>query len=238
MKNLLILLSISISGLLFAQTRVVGNGQVITETRTVNKSFNGVKTAGSFDLIINDGPQDGKIQLNGESNIIENMDVSIQDGILVLMYKRNLSLSINKSVKVTLNAQNLKSIELIGSGDVTTKGTQKSDDLQISVKGSGDVIAKVDTKKLSTSISGSGDITLSGKTNQLSATNKGSGDLKAYELVAGDVNLQKTGSGDSKITCNGNLTINSMGSGDVLYRGNPTDIISNKRGSGSVKKVN
>lgn len=238
MKNLLILLSISISGLLLAQNRVVGNGQVITETRTLSKSFNGVKTTGSFDVIINDGPQDGKIQLNGESNIIDKMDVSIQDGILVLKFKNNVNLSINKSVKVSFNAQNLRSIELTGSGDITSKGIQKSDDLLISVKGSGDVNANVNTKKLTASISGSGDITLTGKTNQFSAMNKGSGDIKAYELIAGNVNLQKTGSGDTKISCNGDLTISSMGSGDVYYRGNPSKITSNIRGSGSVNKAN
>lgn len=238
MKNSILILFLIFSTSLFAQKRVVGNGKIASETRNVSPQFTGVHTFGSFDVEIKDGKQDGKIQLNGESNIIALIDVNVVNGILTLKFKNNTSLSYKKSVKITLNAQNLESLQLSGSGNITTFGIQKSDNLNLSIKGSGDIKSNVHVRNLETSIQGSGDITLSGKTDKLKAINKGSGDLLAFDLMAKDVEISKAGSGNTKVNCTGNLNINSAGSGDVHYLGNPTLINSNIRGSGNVKKVN
>ncbi|HLV23338.1 MAG TPA: head GIN domain-containing protein [Moheibacter sp.] len=239
MKTLFITTLFSLSFFSCAQESVRGNGNFITETRNVSADFNEIESAGAFDIIINDVPQDGKIKLEGESNILDKIEVEVQGNTLVIQHKQGYNFFNNSgSVKVSLNARNLKSLGLSGSGSITAKGIQKVDDFSASLSGSGEIDAKVSAQNVNAAISGSGDIRLSGDADKFKVGISGSGDVKAFALNSKDAEIAVSGSGDTEITVNGNLTASVAGSGDIHYKGNPAKINAQSGGSGDVIDAN
>lgn len=239
MKSFILLTALSISFLSCAQEGVKGNGNRITETRNVTANFNEVESAGAFEVVINNAPQDGKIKLEGDSNILEKIEVEVEGNTLVLKHKKNVgSFNYSGRILITFNAKNLKSIGLSGSGSITAKGTQEVDDFSAALSGSGDIEAKVSANHVNSGISGSGNITLSGKTNSFKTGISGSGDVKAFQLETKDADIAISGSGDVEITSNGSLYGAIAGSGDVHYKGNPSKINIKSGGSGDVIEEN
>lgn len=237
MKSLFLSVLFSLSIISCGQQTINGNGNITTIVKNVSPNFDGIGSSGSFDIEILDAPQDGKIKMEGESNILEKIKVEVENGKLKIEVEKGFNLRTFKPVKITLNAQNLKSIGLSGSGNIEAKGTQNVNEFTAAISGSGDIKANVKTKKTTASISGSGDITLNGKTEEFKVGISGSGDVFAFGLKADDVNIGIAGSGDAEVTVLNYLTGAVAGSGDINYKGNPTKVKVNSSGSGDVNHV-
>lgn len=220
-----------------AQDKIRGNGNHITETRTVSANFDKVESAGAFDVIIKDAPQDGKIKLEGDSNILEKIEVEVQGNTLVLKTKKGFSINFNGNVEITFSAQNLKSVGLSGSGSILTEGVQKTDDFNVGLSGSGDIDVKVSAQHVTAGLSGSGNINLDGNAESLKTAISGSGDIDAYQLKADKVDVGISGSGNTKVYTDGEINAAIGGSGDVYYKGNPTKVNAKSGGSGDVRKA-
>ena len=232
-----------IACLLFASTScaqwgksIKGNGNMTTVTRTTS-DYDGVKCAGSFDFVLVEGTE-GNITIEGEENLIEYIITEIQNGALVVKVKNdvNLKTSRNKSIKITIPFKEIENVSLAGSGDLWNDNVLASDNLDISLTGSGDIILNIKASKTKASITGSGDVTLKGTSNKLEASVTGSGDFYGFDLEVNDTDVSVTGSGDAKVVCNENLKARVTGSGDIMYKGNPKTEDTKVAGSGSIKK--
>ncbi|MFH6769017.1 head GIN domain-containing protein [Gaetbulibacter aquiaggeris] len=215
---------------------IKGNGNITTVTRTTS-DYDGVKCAGSFDFVLVEGTE-GNITIEGEENLIEYIITEIKNGALVVKVKNdvNLKTSRNKSIKITIPFKEIENVSLAGSGDLWNDNVLASDNLDISLNGSGDIVLNINASKTKASITGSGDLTLKGTSNKLEASVTGSGDFHGYDLQVNDTDVSVTGSGDAKVVCNENLKARVTGSGDIVYKGDPKTEDTKVAGSGSIKK--
>lgn len=237
MKIYLISFIFCLSIMTMAQ-KIVGNGKVVTKERSIPTHFDGLKATGSIDVTILDGKKNGKIILEGESNVLDYVETKVEDGILIIQLKPNQSYTMKKGIRVSFPAHELNSIETTGSGDITSKGKLKSTTLSLLSKGSGDLSLQVDADKINLQTMGSGDTQLKGKTKVFEINSRGSGDLSAFDLMAQDIQLTKSGSGDCKVQLSGKLNVQSSGSGNVYYKGKADQVHANSRGSGKVIQSN
>ncbi|MBO6607280.1 head GIN domain-containing protein [Psychroserpens sp.] len=231
--SILFVMSISISNAQWK--KIKGNGKMTTETRTTS-SYDGIKCAGSFDYILVSGTE-GQLTLEGESNLLEYIVTEVKDGKLHVRTKKgkNLSTSWNKTIKVTIPVEDISQVSLSGSGDLWNEGmTLSSNNLDVSLSGSGDVVLDVNTQSVSGKVSGSGDLTLKGSTNSLRASVAGSGDFHGFNLKSVNTDVSVNGSGDAAVHCSGDLKARVSGSGDIEYRGNPKTKDTKVSGSGSI----
>ncbi|MCK8479920.1 head GIN domain-containing protein [Psychroserpens algicola] len=215
--------------------KVKGNGKVTTEHRTTS-DYHTVLCAGSFDYVLVSGTE-GKITVEGESNLLQYIITEVKDGKLVIKTEKGKSISPsrNETIKITIPFQDLDKVSLSGSGDLWSEDTISANDLEVSLSGSGDVILDVKTKSVSGKVTGSGDVTLKGSTTNLTARVTGSGDFHGFDLNSVHTNVAITGSGDAKVVCNGEFTARVTGSGDIEYRGKPTSHDAKVSGSGSIE---
>ena len=215
--------------------KIKGNGNMTTVTRSTS-DYDTVKCAGSFDYILVAGTE-GKITLEGESNLLEYIVTEVKNGKLVIKTQKgkNLDPSRNKTIKVTIPFKDLDKVSLSGSGDLWNEDKITSDNLEVSLSGSGDVVLDVQTKYVAGKVTGSGDLTLKGSTTDLKAGVTGSGDFHGFNLNATNTDVAVTGSGDAEVVCNGNFKARVTGSGDIEYRGNPTKEDTKVSGSGSIE---
>src|SRR5690606_32739544 len=128
-----------------AQDRVKGNGNIVKETRQIG-NFNEIETGGNYDVYVYDAPQNGKLTIEGESNVISAIETEVSGNKLTIKKKKGFNLSNTKSVKISVNAQNLKSIGVSGSGSLVAEGVQKVDNFSAALSGSGDMKVQIQSQ--------------------------------------------------------------------------------------------
>lgn len=106
----------------------------------------------------------------------------------------------------------------------------------IQVRGSADIVLQdLRQRNLDLSVRGSGDIQASGTVDVLNVEIAGSGDVDASELAARSASLSIAGSGDIEAYVTQQVHARIAGSGDIKVRGNPSIRDHAVAGSGKVK---
>ena len=217
----------------WGKKKIKGNGNVTTETRDTG-NYDGIKCAGSMGFILVAG-KEGKITLEGESNLLEFISTEVKDDNLIIKVKKgkNISPSKGKSIKITIPFEKVSSVSLAGSGDLTNENTIDTDKLSVSLAGSGDIDLDIKTTSIKGAIAGSGDLTLRGSTNNLEAKVAGSGDFHGFDLQSENTEVAVAGSGNAEVHSNKKLKARVAGTGDILYKGN-AEVDKKVAGSGSI----
>ena len=217
--------------------KIKGNGNTVTIDRNVG-DYDAVALSGWFDVDLVDG-KEGKIILEGESNLLEYIETEVKDGKLTIKVEKGVNLkpsTWDDGIRITVPVESIDALALSGSGDIVGKKTIRTDRFKTTMSGSGDITVDIEANSVEASMSGSGDINLSGSTKNFNATISGSGDIKAYELEADNVDATVSGSADIKVTANKMLKARVSGSGDISYRGNPDKVDTKASGSGDISK--
>lgn len=215
---------------------VRGNGNVTTSTRN-EASFDGVSTAGSFDLYITQGEK-FEIKIEAEENLMKYILTEVEGGVLKVRVKKGISLRPKLDMKVYVTAPNFKLLSIAGSGNIIaeTKITT-TNTIDFSVAGSGNIkVPDVDAPNIIMRIAGSGNVNAGGQTKDVEYKIAGSGDIFCEGLKAENAKIKIAGSGDIKLYCSQNLDVNIAGGGDVHYFGNPVNVKQKIAGSGNLVK--
>ncbi|WP_299836535.1 head GIN domain-containing protein [uncultured Tenacibaculum sp.] len=240
MKKLLVTLFIlSASSSIFSQSwwnskKVRGNGNITTIERSVG-DFDEVSVGGSFEVVLVDG-REGKITIEGEENIIPYIVTEVRGDKLKINVKKNTNIRFTRKLTVTIPFEDISSLSLGGSGNITSKKVINSSNVSLAIGGSGNIKAKVKASNVSTSIGGSGNIRVAGTTESMKCSIAGSGNVKGYNLTTQTLKVNVAGSGDIEATVKEKIKATVVGSGSVYYKGNPKYIDTNSLGSGDVVK--
>ena len=202
--------------------RVTGSNNYITKQIKVEK-FNGLQLTGSPDVIYKQAQGKPSVEVYGQDNIVELLDIYVQNNSLTVKFKNNTSIQNRGKLEIRVSGPAHNRIALSGSGDIKlVNGIQTDDNLSIKIQGSGDIAGnKISCNLLSLSINGSGDISLSGICKNAEYSINGSGDIQASELETENVTTSINGSGDISCYATESLKGRVSGSGEVAYRGEP-----------------
>ncbi|MFC2080172.1 head GIN domain-containing protein [Bacteroidota bacterium] len=125
-------------------------------------------------------------------------------------------------------------VKITGSGQIDF-GNMYADDLSVLHTSSGTVRGGIyGAYETDITMTGSGRTILIGDSEDLTTSNSGSGRIDALDLLAVDVRTHSTGSGNTYVNASGMLDVTILGSGDVIYLGDP-DINSRITGSGNLR---
>lgn len=238
MKTLISILAFLIIGTnLNAQIftkKITGNGKLITENRNLS-DYDKIDVAGSFDVILVKG-NEGAISIKADENLMEYIETEVKNGHLKIQQKKGYQLKSTKTIVITVAFEMIDAISLAGSGNVHSADVLNAADLILNLAGSGEINLPVSAKNLTSHIAGSGNIKLSGNSDVLRSEIAGSGTLEGDNLKATVSHINIAGSGNVKIHAISEIHANIVGSGDVIYTGNPTIEKSKSIGSGSIRK--
>lgn len=213
--------------------KVKGNGNVIKGSQTTAE-YDKISVGGSFDVTLVSG-KEGKITYSVESNLEEYLVIEVKKGQLKITWEKGVNVRTTKGVKITIPFKDINEVSLAGSGEIVSKDTVSSDELELNVAGSGDMNIDVKASYLESNIAGSGSIVVSGSSKTFEASISGSGDIEGYGLITDTAETSISGSGSIEVTANGAIKSRISGSGNVRYKGSPTTD-TKVSGSGSVSK--
>ena len=135
--------------------RVTGSNNYITKQIKVEK-FNGLQLTGSPDVIYKQAQGKPSVEVYGQDNIVELLDIYVQNNSLTVKFKNNTSIQNRGKLEIRVSGPALNRIALSGSGDIKlVNGIQTDDNLSIKIQGSGDIAGnKISCNLLSLSING------------------------------------------------------------------------------------
>jgi hypothetical protein len=214
--------------------KVTGNGKIITENRNVS-DYDKIDVAGSFEVILVKG-KEGAISIKADENLMEYIEIEVKNGNLKIQPEKGYQLRSTKTIIITVPYEMIETFSLAGSGNVSSADVLNATDLNLNLAGSGEIDLPVSTKNLTSHIAGSGNIKLSGNSDVFRCEIAGSGNLEGDDLKATASHINIAGSGNVKIHAVSEIHANIVGSGDVIYTGNPAIEKSKSIGSGSIRK--
>lgn len=204
------------------------------ETRNI-KGFTRISFGVSGNLYINIGSE-FKVILEGDESLLDDIETELSGDKLIIK-KDNWGFNMNEKVTIYITMPELTGLGVSGSGRAEVRDEIKTEDLDLSVSGSGRLLtAGIKATNLECSISGSGNIVLAGEGNVDDAeiSISGSGNYAGELLKIATLEASISGSGNCTCSVTESLEARVSGSGNVTYMGNPK-IDARVSGSGRVK---
>ena len=217
------------------------DGPKVTQVRHI-KDFEEIEIMGSPTVYYQQGNTYG-VKVVGSEDQVDKIVTEKNGQTLVIRNKGkigvfNIGMSTG-ALEVYVTSPDLVGIRLSGSGDFISSGRIDTDDMTITLRGSGDIdIRDLICDHCVTEVVGSGDLEISSlETRTSEVTLVGSGDvtLKQKNVQLTDISLR--GSGDIAVDFNNGcreVQANLLGSGDVTLKGKVKKFTQQKTGSGDI----
>jgi len=210
-------------------TCVNGSGNFVKEERNIT-SFNRIELQTHGDIYFKQGDTHS-LRIETDDNLMDFVKTKVENNVLIIYSEKNIC---PEKLRIDIILQDLKGIEISGSGNIKCINDLSVDDLKINILGSGDIrIPSIKTNMLDIEVSGSGDILMEGESSKIIAQINGSGDVKCLGLKVKSAMIEINGSGDFAIDVEDRLEIEIAGSGNIEYKGDP-EIHQDIVGSGDV----
>ncbi len=210
-------------------------GQSVGKQTRDLPDFTKVSFGISGNLYINLGPE-FKVTLEGEDAILDDVLTEVKGGKLIIRRETRM-INMNQKVTVNITMPELNGLGVSGSGMAEIMDPVKTEDLSLSVSGSGKLFTTdVIVSKLDCSISGSGDIILRGEGKAVNSdiSISGSGNYVGEATKIGSADISISGSGNCSCNVTESLKASVSGSGKITYEGDPK-IDARVSGSGRVR---
>jgi hypothetical protein len=219
---------------IIAAALLIGNMQA--QTKRAIGSYTKLSVAGSFDVTLNNKADGISIDAKDPA-IIPHIVTEVTNGTLNIYLEKGYRPKKWGDVKIEVPYGTLTQVSLTGSGDITSAQAITSDDISISLNGSGDIALEVNARNAEARITGSGDLKVKGKTTNFKASVAGSGDLTANDFRSENTEVHVNGSGDASVHASSAVVARVAGSGDIRIAGNPGKEDSKVAGSGDISKI-
>lgn len=230
---------LSVASLTFAQT---------TKKTLDLPEFKSIYVNSGYTVILK---QSNKQEVTVETlpEIWELTSIKVENGILMVNMERKPETP-NKSIwakiddiklktpmKITVSVKNINELQVNGSGKIISENSLSSDNLNLTVTGSGEMDLDLKGNNVKTEISGSGNIQLKGYATTNEVVMAGSGNLKAFTFELENAKVKLTGSGNCEILASQTLDAFVSGSGTLKHKGNTKNVTKRVYGSGTVDRA-
>lgn len=196
--------------------------------------FQGFEMCVGADVEVSQGTQ--SFEVSGPTNLIENLKLDVNNGILNIDYDKCVSSSKDLTIKISL--PELQQASISGSGNIQgMTAFDAASEVKLVISGSGNISLEAYATSIDSRISGAGDVNLSGTADNFSTKISGSGNIKSYDLLSKTCTVKVSGSGKHEVNVESSLSVDISGSGNVYYKGLPA-ITTSISGSGQIVSTN
>ncbi len=214
--------------------KIKGNQKIVSITRTTS-DYEKISVSGSFDVKLVSG-KEGNISIKGDENLLEFIKTEVNNNTLSVYFEKGKSIQYdyNSSIEITIPFETINQVTFSGSGNLTNTDSINSENLDITMSGSGNVKFETSTTNLKITKSGSGNLNAKGKTTNIEILSSGSGNANLSDLTSQNAVATQSGSGSIKVNCSKSLEAKTVGSGNIQYKGTPEKVDKSSTGSGSI----
>ena len=210
-----------------------GSGSIVEETFQIT-DFKGLQLKCSADVFVTQG-EEFSVVAESHANILDNLELQLDGDVLKIDLD---GCNRDFQLKLFVTMPEVTFLKVSGSGDIIGENLFSSENLTLRMTGSGDMDLELDYETVNAKITGSGTMNFTGICEEFDYTISGSGDINSFGLISNSGFVDINGSGDSEVFVNEFLSVKISGSGDVAFKGNPDEIVSDISGSGDLRDAN
>lgn len=179
--------------------------------------YDRVAVAGSDDVVITRGAF--SVVGDGDEAELDRLEIKVEDGVLKIGRKSGNWGWNNKDVKLSVALPALHGLTVSGSSEVTAERGE-GERFALKISGSGAVNMRLlDVKTADITLSGSGNLVAAGRCGALNLVMSGSGDANLAQLKCTNAAIRVSGSADVAAFATGQASVRVSGSGDVVLTG-------------------
>jgi len=200
--------------------RFNGSGNVVTETREL-ESYENVVFAGEG-RVLHGAASDGTIEIETDDNLLEVTETSVSGGTLTIGTRSGIDIEPSTEPIFRLGCPRLTGVSLSGAGSIDVASCTANSSVHIDMSGTGRITTtQLDSDEVRVSLSGTGNIEAGGRAEHLGVDLSGLGDFRGDELESPDVDVTLSGVGMVAVWATDNLDVDISGDGTVRYFGSP-----------------
>ncbi len=214
------------------RTRIKGNGDVTTKTRSV-AAFTGIQTCCSFYVEVSKGAPG--VRVEAESNLQEYVKTEVSGGRLTIGFTDNINISNHEPVRVYVTMNELDYVKASSSSRIEFSGAFRGNDLEVKVSSSADIVGlDFSGEDIRLEASSSGKIELAGSGESIRAKASSSGRIKAGDCRVKRGRAAASSGGGIYLYVTEQLDADASSGGTVRYGGSPR-VDSDTSSGGSVR---
>lgn len=212
---------------------VTGVGSIENDRREIG-DFDAIELRTDFDVIIKERVlgDNTRLEVKAQNNLLAYIKTTVEGGRLIIDTEGCIQPT--SPIEIYVKANEIKAIQLSGSGEIFSKNTLHADKMALSCDGSGSIDVRVKADDITIANSASGLIKLDGKVSHCAISLSGSGEIDASSMKSDEADAVLSGSGTIKVHASEKIALNHSGSGTIQYSGNPKEKSENSTGSGSI----
>lgn len=224
-----------------------GNGETSSQSRAL-RDFTVLDVSGGLHVDVQRG--DWAVTVRADSNLLDELETSVQNGILRIQWKEGVSIIQTRAVEVDISMPELSGLKGSGatrfeladfSGDripVVLNGASRLDGklsykaIELEVNGASRVELSIpDTDTLKLAGSGASSIELGGKATSLTVSLSGTSRLDAQGLASQHAELEASGASRLRLAVSDSVSGELSGASSLRYKGSPDVSVKTSGGS-------
>lgn len=210
-----------------------GNGNVVSEDRTISSDFNSIKVQQGITVYLTQA-NSTKLNVEADENIIDLLITEVKNNELKIYFEKNVYKT--KARNVYLTANNIDAIRTSSGAHVKGENTIETSNLDLDASSGSSIKIEVVTNEIRTETSSGAHIKIAGKTTNLSASSSSGSSIDADDLKSINTIAKASSGADIDVYVSEQLTAKASSGGSIEYKGNPSNIDKDTSSGGSVSK--
>lgn len=230
---------VAITALLFASCNfsnnlksINGSGNVTTEKRNIQGSFENVSVSNAIDLVIEQSDKT-EVTVEADDNLIKEITTKIEGNTLVIKCSYN-SLRNIKSKKVFVKMPIINNIKASSASTVKSINVLRGENISFDASSAADINVNVESDAVTCETSSASNIAIEGKTLTLNVSASSGSGIDAKRMLANDIEAQA--SSGASIHVHPILSLNAKASSgaNINYNSIPKSIEKKTSSGGSI----
>lgn len=213
----------------------IGNGDVTTETRTVDP-WSTLQVDNGISVVVDAAPA-GEVSVRTDSNLIDAIETTVENGSLTVKVEDGVILSLVTELVVTVDSDQLSSVTASGGSSVQAP-IAKGDAAQLVANGGSTIEATgLEVETLDAVVTGGSVMMVEGKGTSLQLNLSGGSTAEAAPFATERADVFASGGASAEITATEQVTGNLSGGSTLVVNGGAnTDAVTISGGSDLVSR--
>lgn len=210
---------------------IEGSGNIVTEKRTINDSFDKVSASTGINVIVEQGTPTS-IEVETDDNLMQYVITKVENGILIVKMEGTTNTMSSIDVRIRMNS--ITGLEASSGATIETKNTLKGSNVSIKSSSGSEVVAVLEYEMVSCESSSGSNIIVSGKTLKLETASSSGSEIEADKLAANEVFAQSSSGSSTRVKPIVKLNGKASSGSAIEYVQTPKSIVKEETSGGSV----
>lgn len=210
-----------------------GDGNIVTQTRTVTEPFEKIEVNSGLDLIVSQNDLTS-VTVEVDENLQSIITTKVVNGVLVV--SANASYNPTESALIRVNLPVISGLKSTSGATLSSGNTLKSTSLTVESTSGSEVKIDVEADYISLESTSGSDMVVSGKALKAETSSTSGSDIDAGKLLANEIFSQSSSGSSTKVNPILSLKGKATSGSSIEYMNVPKSIEKEENSGGSVSK--